>query len=58
MSNHEDVSELLASKINDENFDIAMSGTSATLVIKVGKRIVVGWVGTTRVAVHKEDGKC
>ncbi len=58
MINHEDVSELLASQIKDENFDIALSGTSATLVIKVGKIIVVGWVGTTRVAVHKEDGKC
>jgi hypothetical protein len=56
--NHEDVSELLTSQIKDENFDIALSGTSATLVIKVGKIIVVGWVGTTRVAVHKEDGKC
>ena len=58
MITHEDVSELLASQIKDENFDIALSGTSATLVIKVGKIIVVGWVGTTRVAVHKEDGKC
>ena len=55
-SRKEDINDILAAKVKDENFDIALSGTSATLVIKVGTKIVVGWVGTTRVAIHKDDG--
>ena len=34
-----------------KNFDIALSGTSATLVIQLPKKLIVAWVGNSMVAI-------
>ena len=36
-------------------FDIAFSGTTATLVIQLPKKVIIGWVGDSRVALHKRE---
>ncbi len=42
-------------KTEDKNFDIAFSGTTATLVIQLPKKLIVGWVGDSQVALQNRE---
>lgn len=37
------------------SFDIALSGTSASLVIQIPKKVIIGWVGDSLVALRKDE---
>lgn len=36
-------------------FDISLSGTCATIVIQLPKRLIVGWAGDSAVTIHTTD---
>lgn len=42
---------------DEENIDIALSGTSATLVIQTAKRLYLAWVGDSQVVLGRRDKK-
>ena len=39
----------------DKCFDISLSGTSATIVIQLPKKIIVGWVGDSQVSIQNRE---
>jgi serine/threonine protein phosphatase PrpC len=52
------LNERASNRSIDEKFlDIALSGTSATLVIQTIKKIYIGWVGDSLAVVGKRDKK-
>jgi serine/threonine protein phosphatase PrpC len=49
----------LRKKATDEysNFDISLSGTSATLMIQTNKKIFIAWVGDCHAVMCKKERK-
>lgn len=46
------------SKTEEKYFDIALSGTSATLVIQLpSKKLIIGYVGNSKVAIQNREQK-
>ena len=39
----------------EKYFDISLSGTSATIVIQLPKKLIVGWVGDSGVAIQNRE---
>lgn len=37
-------------------FDLSMSGASCTLVFRLPDKLIIGWIGATRVALHRDNG--
>ena len=45
------LNSLSKGELAEKYFDISLSGTSATIVIQLPKKLIVGWVGDSGVAV-------
>ena len=40
-------------EFDDRYFDVSLSGTTATLVIQLPKKLIVGWVGNSQVSLQQ-----
>ena len=42
-------------EFNEDYFDVSMSGTTATLVIQLPDKLIMGWVGNSQITEHYID---